>query len=179
MKVLTDRASQLMLGVGYFVRSVLLLAFVFVGCSRSADGPLSFQAPKDWKVQHQLASGLDFYALTASSPEGGLLMFSRWPPLNKPEDIPVLVRKLGDGFREQASKSSGVTSANAEYRVEEFAGKHCQGSSAVFKLSGSNNFMQAMFIMSVDGILWNGQFTGSSDAWKQALSVLKSIRRNG
>jgi hypothetical protein len=34
-------------------------------------------------------------------------------------------------------------------------------------------------MMSVDGKIWNGQFTGTPDGWKQALTVLKDVKRNG
>ena len=33
-----------------------------------------------------------------------------------------------------------------------------------------------MFMMSVDGQTWNGQFTGSPDGWKESLKLLKTIR---
>jgi hypothetical protein len=158
----------------------IAVAVLLVGCSPTGKGPLSFQSPADWKVEHKAPGGLDFYTVTGKTPDEGLLMFSQWPPPSRAEDIPALVQKLADGFREQAKKSSEFTLASEDYRVEQFAGEHCQGSYAAFQItSGGSNTVQAMFMMSVDGRVWNGQFTGPSDAWKQALVVLKSIKKNG
>jgi hypothetical protein len=36
-----------------------------------------------------------------------------------------------------------------------------------------------MFMMSVDGRVWNGQFTGPSNSWIQAIGVLKSVKKDG
>ena len=56
----------------------------------------------------------------------------------------------------------------------------CQGSYAVFQtVAGGTNVFHTMFMMSVGGRVWNGQFTGSSNAWIQAVTVLKSISKNG
>ncbi len=158
----------------------IAVVVLLVGCSPKGKGPLSFQLPADWKAEHKTSGGLDFYTVTAKTPDEGLLMFSQWPPPSRPEDIPALVQKLADGFREQAKKSSGFTLASEDYKFEKFAGEHCQGSYAVFQIpSGGKNTVQAIFMMSVDGRVWNGQFTGPSDAWKQVLVVLKSIKKNG
>ena len=159
---------------------MIAMALVLVGCSRTDIGPLSFQSPADWKVKHDTLGGLDFYTVTAKAPDEGLLMFSRWVPPSTPEDMPGLVRKLADGFREQAKKSSKFALTSEEYRVEPFAGEYCQGSFAVFQTaSRGTNTVVAMFMMSVDGRVWNGQFTGSPDAWKHAFTVIKSLKKAG
>jgi len=159
---------------------LIVFALVIVGCSPSGKGPLSFQSPTGWKVEHQTPGGLHFYTVTAGTADGGLLMFSQWPPPSRPEEIPGLVQKLADGFLDQAKKSSEFTLATQEYRVEQFTGPQCQGSYAVFQTgSGGTNVLQAMFMMSVGGRVWNGQFTGPSNAWIQAMGVLKSIKNDG
>ncbi len=160
--------------------TVLAFVLVFVGCSPTSKGPLSFQVPAGWTVEHQTAGGLHFYAVTAGTADEGLLMFSQWPPPSRPEEIPGLVQKLADGFLDQAKQSSEFTLASHEYRVEPFTGARCQGSHAVFQArSGGTNVLQTMFMMSVDGRVWNGQFTGPSNAWIQAIEVLKSVKNDG
>ena len=159
---------------------VIIVILTLVGCSSAGKGTLSFQSPVGWKVEHQTPGGLHFYTVTAGTADGGLLMFSQWPPPSGPEEIPGLVQKLADGFLNQAKQSSGLTLASHEYRVEQFTGSQCQGSYAVFHIrSGGTNVLQTMFMMSVDGSVWNGQFTGPSSAWIQAIGVLKSIKKNG
>ncbi len=153
---------------------------MIVGCSRTVTGPLSFQPPTDWNVKHDALAGLDFYTVTAKTPGEGLLMFSRWVPPSRPDEVPALVQKLADGFREQAKKSSEFALVSNEYRVERFAGEYCQGNFALFQTaSGGTNTVVVMFMMSVDGKVWNGQFTGSPDAWTRALTAIKSLKNAG
>lgn len=160
--------------------TIIAVGFMLGGCSPAGKELLSFQSPTDWTVEHQTPGGLDFYTVTASTPDEGLLMFSKWPPPSKPEDIPTLVQQLADGFLKEAKNLSEFTLASEEYDIEQFAGEQCQGSYATFQISsGGTNTLQAMFMMSVDGKIWNGQFTGAPDAWKQAITVLKSVKQGG
>ena len=157
--------------------AILAAGAILAGCSVADQGPLSIQPPAGWKIGHQAREGLDFYTVTASAPGGGLLMVSRWPPPNQPAEIPALVGQLADGFLKIAKKSSEFTLAGEEYRIEQFAGGHCQGSSASFQIrSGRTNILQSLFIMSVDGKIWNGQFTGPAESWSQALTALKNVK---
>ncbi len=138
-----------------------------------------FQSPAGWTAKHQAPGGLDFYSVTTSTPGTGVLMFSPWPPANRPEDIPTLVQQIADGFRKQA-KQSGTALASEDYRMEQFAGSYCQGSYATFRTGGpGTNTVQTMFMISVDGRIWNGQFTGPEADWKQAITLLRSIKKHG
>jgi len=159
--------------------TVFVFTLFFVGCTPTNKGPLSFQLPAGWKAKHQTPGGLHFYTVTAGTPGGGLLMFSQWPSPSRPEEIPGLVQKLADGFLDQVKKSPEFTLVTHEYRVEQFTGSQCQGSYATFETSSSGtNVLQAMFLLSVDGKVWNGQFTGSSNTWFRAIGVLKSIKND-
>lgn len=108
------------------------MGFILAGCSPTGKGPLTFQPPAGWKVERQTLGGLHFYSLTANSPDGGLLMFSQWPPPSKPEDIPTILKQIADGFLKESKKPSGLTLANEQYHIEQFAGEQCQGSYAAF-----------------------------------------------
>jgi hypothetical protein len=118
---------------------------------------------------------LDFYSVTTGGPGFGLLMFSRWPPQNSPDEIPDLVRKLADGFVERG-KSGKVNLASDAHRVESFGGEGCKGNYVVFQTGTNGNSVSAMFMMSVKGEIWNGQFTGNSDDWVKALHLLSSLK---
>jgi hypothetical protein len=157
-----------------------ILALVLVGCSPTIKGPLSFQPPQDWKVAKE--SDPNFYSVTAKNPDEGLLMLSEWPLSARADEMPALVQQLADGFPKKASTSPEFTLSSQEHRVESFSGEQCQGSYATFQATSTasgKNILLAMFMVSVDGKIWNGQFTGTPDAWKQALNVLKGIKRSG
>jgi hypothetical protein len=167
----------------HLMRNLLLtivLIGLIAGCSRASKdttGPLSFQSPAHCKVEYQ--PGIDLYSVMATNHSGGLLMFSRWPASSRPEDVPPLVQKLAELFLKKAQHSTQLTLANRKYHVEKFSGGDCQGSYAIFQVkAGDGIVFGTVFAMSVNGGIWNGQFTGSSNEWAQALTVLKSIRKN-
>ena len=140
--------------------AIIAASFMLVGCSPAGKGPLSFQSPAYWTVEHTAPGGLDFYTVTARAPGGGLLILSRWPPPSRHEDIPNLVRQLADGFLKEAKKSSEFRLGSEEYRFGQFVGQHSQGSYATFQVATSSgtNTLQVMFMMSAGGSIWNGQF---------------------
>src|SRR5213594_2110841 len=98
------------------------LTLLTVSCSPTTKGPISFQVPAGWSVQHQSPGGHHFYTVTASTPGADLLMFSQWPPPSRPDEIPVLVQKLADGFLDRAKQSSEFALVSHQYQIEQFTG---------------------------------------------------------
>jgi hypothetical protein len=136
-----------------------------------AEGPLEMSIPAKWTLQYRAKS--DLYAVSTQVNGSGLLMFGKLPPRGKPGDIPALVRNLADRF-----VSHNLALASEKYDIESFASDHSQGSCAVFRMGRADtNLVQVMFLMSVDGELWSGQFGGESEHWRQALDVLKTVRK--
>ena len=163
------------------IQAVIVLGLLFAGCLSARPGSLSFQIPADWKSRDQPSGGVDFYAFT--NKVGNLLMFSPWSPRSKPEEIPALVRQLSDRFVKDVKDSqvlTNVTLSTHEYRIRQFSGAHCNGSYVTFEATVRTTgakMLQAMFMMSVDSRVWNGQFTGPPDAWEQALAMLESVKK--
>ena len=103
--------------------------------------------------------------------------FSQWPVPNKTEDIPRIVEEVTSSFLRQARASTEFGVASEKYSIEQFVGEQCQGSFVTFEMTGyRTNMVEAIFVMSVGGKLWNGQFSGPSDAWRQALTVLRGVK---
>ena len=159
--------------------AVCVLPLMFLGCSPPQKA-LSFSPPTGWSVEHKQPGGLHSYSVTARRPSDGQLEFSQWPVAGKPEDISRLIQEVVSYFLDQARTSPQFKLAGEEYRLEQFAGEHCHGTYATFRMGGADtNTLQVIFMMGVDTNIWSGQFTGSPDAWKQALSVLTSVKKDG
>ena len=104
-------------------------------------------------------------------------MLSPWFQPTKPGEIPAAVQLIADSFVKQAS-ASGIVLASREYHVENFNGAEGPGSYAEFQINNrGTNITQTMFMMSIDGRVWYGQFMGSSNSWPEALTMLKSARK--
>lgn len=146
----------------------------------AAEGPLEMTVPDGWKLEYRGDNGVDFYSVTPASAGTGLLMFFKWPPPTRVEEIPMLVRKLADGFVKATAKAGKYKLNSKKYEVERLEGEHSKGNHAAFWLkSGKDDFMHGIFMMSVDGQIWNGQFTGQSEHWLQSLRLLKTIKKKG
>jgi hypothetical protein len=164
---------------GWKLRSTIIgVSFLLFGCSPDANGPLSLRSPTGWKIEHKKSGRLHSYSMAAQVPSGGILEFSEWPVPGQTEEIPTLVRQVVDIFLQEAKTSSEFTLASEEYRIERFTGEACQGSCATFQMGGdATNTLLVIFMMSVGDKLWQGQFTGSLEAWNQAHTALKSARK--
>jgi hypothetical protein len=158
--------------------SLVLLAVTHCEFVFAAEGPLQMSSPQTgWVVHYTGTNELDFYSVTTEKGGGGLLMFSKWPPATKPEEITATMRKMADTFVKNAKKSADLKLIDEKYELEPFAGDHCKGTYARFRfMAGENESVQTMFMMSIDGQIWNGQFTGKQTDWTEALKLLKTIR---
>ena len=164
------------------MRSPLAIAIavilVLAGCSPRNHDSLSFQLSPGWKLQDEAPGGVHFYIVAANPPGEGSFMLSQWFQPTKPEEIPTVLRGIADGFVKQA-KVSGINVTSPKYQVENFNGAEGQGSYAVFQTSyAGKNTLQTWFMVSIDGRVWNGEFLGSSNGWAQALTILKSVRKD-
>ena len=163
----------------YMLPVILMLAAARCLLAAAADGPLDVPVPAGWKMEYQGTDGLDFYSVVPQPAGSGLLMFYKWPPRTKPEEIPALVRNLAGDYVDAVKKGSAVL-AGDKREVEGFAGAHCKGSYVVFRFKGEDAGgppMHAIFMMSADGLIWNGQFTGKPDDWAEALKLLNAIKK--
>ncbi len=159
--------------------AMLMLAAARCPLAAAADGPLDVPVPAGWKMEYQGTDGLDFYSVVPQPAGSGLLMFYKWPPPAKPEEIPALVRNLAGDFVAAVKKGKAVL-ASEKCEVEGFVGAHCKGSYVVFRFKSEGvdgPQMHAVFMMSVDGLIWNGQFTGKPDDWAGALKLLNAIKK--
>jgi hypothetical protein len=162
-------------------QTIVLTGLILVGCSSASRGPLLFESPTGWKVKYTSSGDFPLYNVTASTPDEGVMMFYQCPSPSKPEDIPILIHQLADGFLKKANGHSEFTLASKDYRVEQIAGEDCQGSYVTFQATTSSGkrTLSAMFVINLNGKIWCGQFTGTPDAWKQAITVVMSIKKNG
>ena len=157
--------------------TTIAAVFVFAACSSKDSESLSYQPPVNWKVEQKTLQGNGFFSLSAGTTERGLLICAKWPAPAKPEDIPALMQQVADGFLRESKKSSKLTLTSEEYHVEQFVGDHCQGRFATFQFkSGATNGLAALFFVSANHQIWNGQFIGQPEAWLEALGLLKSLK---
>lgn len=164
------------------MRNLIVLITLFaVGCSeftRPSSGPLKCSVPKGWKLDYkEVSKGADFYSVNPADPSKGVLMFYTWVPPSKPEEIPMLVQQMARIFPTSVG-TTNVTLAERKPAVHQFHGTACSGSFASYAFgNAADGFVQAIFMLHLDGQIWNGQFSGSPQDWTRSLELLKSLER--
>jgi len=142
------------------IPSLIATAFLSFGCA-SGKGPLSFQLPTDWILQHdRAAGGLHFYRATGPARTPGLLELMQGSP---------------EGKGEHATKGPGK-----EYPAEQFESEDFRGSYSVFDTS-TNGLDRVVVVIGMRSgrMEWTGRFAGSPEGWANALKILKTTKRNG
>jgi len=164
----------------YILPVMMLLGALHCRLAAAGDGPLELTIPQGWTLEYKGEKGVDFYSLTPPSAGSGLFMLFKRPVPTRPAEIPGLVKKLADGFVKAAAKGGKYKLTSKKYEVESVSGEHCRGNHAAFWIkSGKDDLVQGIFMVSVDGQIWNGQFTGQSEHWLAALKTLKSLKKKG
>lgn len=164
----------------YLWSAMMLWAAMQCRVAFAAEVPLEMAVPDGWKMEYKSEKGVDCYVVTPSSESSGLLMLFKWPAPASAGEIPSLVRKMANNFAKATMKSGQYKLASARYELEPVVGGHCRGSHAGFRLkSGTSNLVQEIFMVSVDGQMWNGQFTGQPEHWPAALKMLTTLKKRG
>ena len=150
------------------MRSPLAIAIavilVFSGCSRTHDGSLSFRLSSDWNLERDVSNeGRDYYMLYKRQNhliDSSLSIF-RWDESTKPEEIPTFFRRYADGYFKLCQKGGSVVNGT-DMQFENFDGAQGQGSYAAFQVdkNGGKVQLETMFMMSIDGRVWHGNFLG-------------------
>ena len=154
---------------------LLLITLASVGAvsAQTKEQTLAVNVPEGWEFEFKGNSGVEFYVVKNPGENPSLLMFSPWPPPNRVDDIPALMRMLADGFVEGAAVSEEFTLESSDYRIEDFEGDHTIGSFVLFEVEGG--IAQTLFMFGRGTDLWNGQFTGPGEDWEAALSIVRSL----
>jgi hypothetical protein len=87
---------------------------------------------------------------------------------------------MADAFIQQAANSKNFTLADQNHDLQSFTSDHCKGNYVVFHIQSATptNNVQVLFLMTVDGQAWNGQYAGQGDGWDVSLKLLKGIKLN-
>jgi len=158
---------------------LILLSFLAAPVMRAEDIPqaLIVEAPAEWEVKYKSKKNLQFYTVTRRDGDKHLLMFSKWPVEGNIKQIPDLVKQLAENFLARASKNKDIKLKSEEYEIEKIEGDDLSGSFVLF--SQEDGSTSVLFMIGDKKGIWNGQFTGSSERWTEALTILKNLKVKG
>lgn len=134
-----------------------------------------------WNIKYNGKDGVSFYSLTSSVPGSGLLMFSKVPSQLIALDEAEFLKSMAEGFQNKyKGKGSIFTLTKDTYDITEIETPYCKGKFVAFNLRNNTlnqTIVQTVFVLRLDGELWNGQFTGHEEEWLESISMLKTLKR--
>lgn len=168
------------------MKKLFSLSLISLACTALAEntgdtGPLVVETPPGWTVTYQEAGATRIYTFNHSEPlPMKVLLMSEWPAGGNKESIPALMDTLATGFLNQA-KQSQIPLKTQNYTIKNIAGPAYSGQYVGFILDLPEDTpqVQTLFMIGDDNGLWNGQYTGPLDEWKQVLKMLGTLQKKG
>lgn len=161
--------------------TAFLLCFTTTALAQDATetDPLLFETPSGWTVTYQNPGGAEIYTFNHKDPfPMKVLMLSRWPAGGGNDQIPGYMETLAQSFLSQVEEMKIIQLKTTQYAVKEIAGDTYSGQYVgfVMDLPVDTPQVQTMFMISDGNGIWNGQFTGPIENWKEILAMLKTVK---
>jgi len=154
----------------------IIFSALITSSALASEGPLKVAVDERWSLDYK-GDGVQFYSLTRTKNESALLMFSKWPAPGNRDQIPVYLNQMAEGFLKEAKRNEEFSLDSDSYEKEKIEGIEFSGEAVVFTVQGG--LYQTMFMLSNGDGIWNGQFSGSKERWKEAVEILKQLKRKG
>ena len=162
---------------------LLFLLFTLFSCSGNKNefGVLKIDAPDGSILQDEIMkNGVHFYSIKwkRKNEMPSVFMISKWPNEMSTSEMPSTVQKIIEGTFESVKKSDGsVIEEDAKIQYEEISEKFLSGNVAYFEHTSKrgNRRVQSVHIVSDGDVIWNGQFSGSKELFKEAMDIFKTM----
>ena len=166
----------------YFALSSLI--FMFVSCfgNKNESGVLKINAPKGSTLKDEvMKNGVHFYFIKwkLKNEMTSVFSISKWPVEMPTSEMAPSVQKI-------AENTFAVTKANGKSKIEkdakikysEISEEFVSGNVAYFEHTSERGYQRILSVHMVsDGdVIWNGQFSGSKELFKEAMNIFKTMK---
>ena len=166
----------------YFALSSLI--FMFVSCfgNKNESGVLKINAPKGSTLKDEvMKNGVHFYSIKwkLKNEMTSVFSISKWPVEMPTSEMAPSVQKI-------AENTFAVTKANGKSKIEtdakiqysEISEEFVSGNVAYFEHTSERGYQRILSVHMVsDGdVIWNGQFSGSKELFKEAMNIFKTMK---
>ena len=159
------------------------LIFMFISCfgNKNEFGVLKIDAPKGSIFKDEvMKNGVHFYSIKwkLKNEMTSVFMISKWPNEMSASEMPSTVKKIIKGTFESVKKSDvSVIEEDAKIQYEEISEKFVSGNIAYFEHTSKrgNRRVQSIHMVSDGDVIWNGQFSGSKELFKEAMNIFKTM----
>ena len=159
------------------------LIFMLISCfgNKNEFGVLKIDAPKGSTFKDEvMKNGVHFYSIKwkLKNEMTSVFMISKWPNEMSASEMPSTVKKIIKGTFESVKKSDvSVIEEDAKIQYEEISEKFVSGNIAYFEHTSKrgNRRVQSIHMVSDGDVIWNGQFSGSKELFKEAMNIFKTM----
>ena len=166
----------------YLALSSLLFTLVSCFGNKNESVVLKIDTP-EWAIfdDNVMENWVHFYSIKwkRKNEMTSVFMISKWPNEMSASKMPSTVQKIIKGTFESVKKSDGsVIEEDAKIQYEEISEKFVSGNVAYFEHTSKrrNQRIQSVHMVSDGDVIWNGQFSGSKELFKEAMNIFKTMQ---
>ena len=107
-----------------------------------------------------------------------VFMISKWPvDMSSSEMAPTVQKIAEDTFAETKANGKSKIEKDAKIQYSEISEEFVSGNVAYFEHTSERGYQRILSIHMVsDGdVIWNGQFSGSKELFKEAMNIFKTM----
>ena len=164
-----------------FVLSSLLFTLVSCFGNKNESGVLKINAPKGSTLKEEvMKNGVHFYSIKwkLKNEMTSVFMISKWPVDMPASEMAPSVQKIAeDTFAETKANGKSKIEKDAKIQYSEISEEFVSGNVAYFEHTSERGYQRILSIHMVsDGdVIWNGQFSGSKELFKEAMNIFKTM----
>ena len=166
----------------YFALSSII--FIFVSCfgNKNESGVLKINAPKGSTLKDEvMKNGVHFYFIKwkLKNEMTSVFSISKWPVEMPTSEMAPSVQKIAeDTFAETKANGKSKIEKDARIQYSEISEEFVSGNVAYFEHTSERGYQRILSVHMVsDGdVIWNGQFSGSKELFKEAMNIFKPMK---
>ena len=160
------------------------LIFMFVSCfgNKNESGVLKINAPKGSTLKDEvMKNGVHFYYIKwkRKNEMTSVFMISKWPVDMSTSEMASTVKEIiEDTFAATKANGKSKIEDDAKIQYSEISEEFVSGNVAYFEHTRERGYQRILSIHMVsDGdVIWNGQFSGSKELFKEAMNIFKTMK---
>ena len=157
---------------------------MFVSCfgNKNESGVLKINAPKGSTLKDEvMKNGVHFYYIKwkRKNEMTSVFMISKWPVDMSTSEMASTVKEIiEDTFAATKANGKSKIEDDAKIQYSEISEEFVSGNVAYFEHTRERGYQRILSIHMVsDGdVIWNGQFSGSKELFKEAMNIFKTMQ---
>ena len=163
------------------------LLFTLVSCfgNKNESGVLKIDTPEGAIFEDKvMGNGVHFYSIKwkRENEMTSVFMVSKWPTQMSTSEMHSTVKEIIEGtFATIKAEGESEIEKDGKLQYAEISEKFVSGNVGYFEHASKrgNQRIQSIHMVSDGDVIWNGQFSGSKELFKEAMDIFKTMEPQG